>query len=569
MTPDITTVIFNASVLTMDPDQPHASAVAIADGRIVAVGATDKIAALAGSATLSIDAKGATLLPGFVESHCHVFMGGAELGHLQLGGLEGFDAVQQAVRAFAAAHPDRGILMAQGANYELFGHPTTRHDLDRLLPDRPFAMTATDHHTIWANTAALQAADLLDGHHTPPGSEVVMGKDGKATGELREPPAYEPVAALTGEGRATLGLRTGGEPETEPSDAERAADRAMITRALDHLARHGVTTAVNMDGNLYTLQLLRELQDDGALSARVKVAFHFKPSMDLDALDKAAAMARDWQGDWLTSGFVKMFMDGVIDSGTAVMLHDYPDQPDWRGDPLFAPGRFAAIATEADRRGLQIAVHAIGDGAVQSVIDGYAAAQKANGVRDSRHRIEHIELIDPADVPRLGALGIVASVQPPHPPGAMDFPLEPTIHKIGRNRWPDAYRWRTLVEEGAAIAFGSDWPVADISPLRGIKAALTRKRWDDTLQDERLDLADTLAAYTRGGAYAAHVDTDRGMLKAGFLADLVLLSGDVEKVAPDAVDTLDVAMTICGGKVVYERGAAIGGQTVGPNHGGR
>jgi predicted amidohydrolase YtcJ len=202
---------------------------------------------------------------------------------------------------------------------------------------------------------------------------------------------------------------------------------------------------------------------------------------------------------------------------------------------------------------LQLAVHAIGDAAVRSVIDGYAAARYYNGARDSRHRIEHIELIDPQDVPRLGQLGIVASMQPPHVPGAMDFALQPTLDCIGRQRWADAYRWRTLSEAGTRIAFSSDWPVADVSVLRGIKAALTRPRWAEDLQDERLSLLNTLAAYTVGGAYAIHAEHERGQLIPGFLADIVILTGDIETTAPDAIDTLAVAMTLCAGQVVYSR----------------
>ena len=545
-------ILSNARVLTMDQDNPRAEAVALREGRILAVGSSDEIARLAGADTELIDAHGATVLPGFIESHVHLFMGGAELGHLQLGGITGFDAVAEKIQAFAAANPGRPMLMAQGADYAIFGRSATRRDLDRVLPDRPFAMASADHHTVWANTAALSAAGLLQGRRTPPGSEVVMGDDGTATGELCEPEAFNPVVNLTGEDRATLGLRTGGEPDPAPTPAERAADREIIARALAHLARHGITSAVNMDGNLYTLEVLRELQEAGRLTARVKVAFHFKPFMDLDALDKASAMARDWRGDWLTSGFVKLFMDGVLDSGTAVRLDEYPDRPGWRGEPLFEPERFKEIAVEIDRRGLQIAVHAIGDGAVRAVIDGYEAARAANGPRDSRHRIEHIELIDPADVPRFGVLGITASMQPPHPPGAMDFPLEPTIRKIGHNRWPDAFRWRSLRDAGAAIAFASDWPVSDVSVLRGIKAALTRKRWTEGLQDERLDLMDTLAAYTIGGARAAHAEDRKGILKPGHLADLVLLTSDIEAAAPDEIDTLDVALTVCGGRIVHD-----------------
>ena len=549
MTADL--IITNAHILTMDDSKPRASAIASKDGRIIAVGTSAEIRALCDRATEVIDAHGATLLPGFVESHCHLFMGGAELSHLQLGGMTGFDAVSRAIRDFAGAAPLRPMLMAQGAAYLIFGRPATRHDLDRILPDRPFAMASPDHHTMWANTAALAAAGILQGCETPAGSEVVLDADGTATGELREPPAFAMVAALTGEARSVLGLTTGGEPVPAPTAVERRADREILARALGHLAHHGITSAINMDGNLYTLELLRELQCEGRLTARVKVAFHMKPFMDLSALDKAEAMAKAWGGEWLTSGFVKMFMDGVIDNGTAFMLNDYPGKPGWRGEPLFDPAQFARIAVEADRRGLQIAVHAIGDAAVRTVLDGYEMTERTNGRRESRHRIEHIELIDPADMPRLGRLGVVSSIQPPHLPGAMDIPLEPTATLIPRDRWKDAYLWRSLVKAGAPIAFGSDWPVANISPLLGIRAALSRKPWAGGLQDERIGLMPTLAAYTRGGAFAAHCDHVVGVLRVGMLADMVLLSDDIETVAADDMVDLSVAATISGGRVVY------------------
>ena len=546
-------IVTNARILTMDEDAPRAEALAIGDGHILAIGGAAEIMALSGPHTEVIDARGATLLPGFVESHCHIFMGGAELGHLQLAGVTGFKDVALAIRTYAEAQPGTSILVAQGVDYAIFGRPTTREDLDRIVPNRPLALVAGDHHTVWANTAALNAAGLLPGRRTPPGSEVVMGADGLASGELRERPAFDPVMAMAGLVRPSLGLATGGEPERPPSPAERMADREMLAAGLNHLASHGITSAVNMDGNLYTLELLRELQDAGRLPVRVKVAFHFKPWMDLAMLDKAEAMARDWRGDWLSSGFVKMFMDGVIDSGTALTLEDYPGRPGWRGEPLFEPGWFAQVATEADRRGLQIAVHAIGDGAVRTVLDGYEAARRANGTRDSRHRIEHIELIHPDDVPRLRALGVVASVQPPHPPGVMDLPLEPTVGQIPRHRWKDAYRWKSL---GAPLAFASDWPVSDVAVLRGIRAAVCRKPWTEDLPDERVGLMGTLAAYTRGGAWAAHVEERTGRLRPGLLADMVILSGDIEAASPEEIDRLAVALTICGGRITYRAGTA-------------
>ena len=549
MTPDL--IVTNARVLTMDASNPRAEAVVMTAGKIAFVGARRDAEAMAGSSTRMIDARGRTVVPGFVESHLHLVLGGAELAHLQIGGVQGFEALRDAFRTFAAKHPDRPLLMAQGADYAMLDHPMTRADLDAMLPDRPIAITAADHHTVWANTAALKAAGILHGLETPHGHEVVIGDDGLATGELREFEAFAPLIALGGEARLNLGIATGGEPSPWPSDAERAIDRAKVVMGLRHCAAHGITSMVNMDGNLYTLTLLKEMQAAGDLLARVKVPFHFKPHMDFSELARAEQITRDFNDDWLSSGFVKMFMDGVMDSGTAFMLTDYPDAPGHRSEALFSHARFCEIATEIDRRGLQIAVHAIGDAAVRQTIDGFEAAQKANGKRDSRHRIEHIELIDPADVSRLGALGITASLQPPHPPAAMDFPMFPTMNKIAKERWKDAYTWNTLAKAGATVVFSSDWPVSDVSVLRGIKAARTRKPYPSAC-DERLGLMETLHAYTAGGAWAAHREHVTGKLRSGLAADLVMLGFNLEKTQAEMFDQQSIALTICGGRITHE-----------------
>ena len=550
-------ILWNARVLTMDPDCARAEAVAVAGGQIVAVGGGE-VLALAGPQTQLIDCGGRTLLPGFVESHLHLVLGGAELQHLQIGGLVGLEPLRAAFVHFAAARPDQVLLIAQGAAYGLLGHATTRHDLDAVLADRPIALMAPDHHTMWANTKALTLAGLLHGAKMPTGHEVVIGPDGTATGELREFEAFGPIIAMGGEYRLNLGIATGGEPDPWPTDAERAVDKAKIAAGLAHCAAHGITSMVNMDGNRYTLQLLREMQQEGRLTARVKVPFHFKPHMTVSELDRASAMTAEYSDDWLSCGFVKMFMDGVVDSGTAYMLNDYPGMVGHRSAPLFDPQRFNDICVEIDRRGLQIAVHAIGDAAVRQTIDGYAAALAANGPRDARHRIEHIELIDPADIPRLGLLAITASVQPPHPPGAMEFPLEPTLTEmIGVARWQDAYLWKTLRDHGAPIAYASDWPVTDVSVMRGLQAALTRRPFNAACQDERLSLMDSLYAYTAGGARAAHLEHVTGRLTPGLAADLVLLAGDIEQIAVTDFGQTGIAMTIAGGKITH-RGVDFG-----------
>lgn len=545
-------IITNAKVLTMDEGRPRAEAVALGGGRILAVGSRGEVERLAGPGVRVVDAGGRTLLPGFVESHLHLVLGGNELSQLQLGGVAGFDDLARAFRAYAAQNPDLPMLMAQGAAYEILDHPVTRADLDLIIDDRPIAMMSPDHHTVWANTAALEAAGILDGAPMPPGHVVVMAADGTATGELLEFEAFSPVLALTGDLHLQLGIATGGEPDPWPDAAQRAKDKAKVAAGLAHCAAQGITSMVNMDGNRYTCVLLQEMEAEGRLTARVKVPFHFKPHMELAELERASAMAAEFTGDWVTSGFVKMFMDGVVDSRTAFMLHDYPGTRE-RGEPLFEAERFKEICAEIDRRGLQIAVHAIGDGAVRQTIDGYEAARVANGPRDSRHRIEHIELIDRADVPRLGRLGITASVQPPHPPGAMDFPMSSMEHVFHRERWRDAYLTRTLAEEGAALAFASDWPVTDVSVMRGIQAALTRVPYQGC-QDERVGLMEVLRAYTAGGAWAAQMEGQTGTLREGLAADLVLIDGDIETIQAEDLGRTGIALTIAGGRVTHDGG---------------
>jgi predicted amidohydrolase YtcJ len=360
------------------------------------------------------------------------------------------------------------------------------------------------------------------------------------------------VLDLAGESRVRLGLATGGEPEPMPTAAERAADRDIMRRGLAWCARHGITSIQNMDGNLYQLELLAEIEAEEGLPCRVQIPFHYKNFMTLDMLDKATVMAERYNSEWLSSGMVKVFYDGVLDSWTAVMVEPYADRPDWVGEPLFTPRQFAELAVAVDRRGLQMAVHSIGDGAVRAVLDGYEAAEKANGKRDSRHRVEHIEVVTAADVPRFETLGVIASMQPPHPPGAMDFPLEPTVSRIGQARWPLSYAWRTLKNAGARVVFASDWPVSPIDPILGIKAAVLRKPWAKTDPDQSFSLHEAIAGYTVEGAYAEFMEHHKGRLKPGYLADLVVLSADIEAIAPEDLHTVRPVTTVCGGKVTYQ-----------------
>ena len=544
-------VVVNGRVLTMDDDNPVAEAVAVKDGVIVAIGNRASIEELKGPTTKVVDAQGGSVLPGFIEAHMHLFGGAAELDNLHLAGVHGFDALRDAIQDFAAKRPDARLLIGAGVDYAILPEPVTRHDLDRIIPDRPFAMSASDHHTMWANTKALEEAGLLHGRQVGQGNEVVMGADGLAAGELREGEAFGPVLDHYGASRTRLGLE-GAEPDPYPSAEELAADRDLMHRGLAWCAKHGITSIQNMDGNLYQLELLAGLEKEGRLLCRTKIPFHFKNFMKLDMLEKASRMAATYKSEWLSSGMVKVFYDGVLDSWTAVMVDDYADRPGWRGEPLFSPEHFAEVAVEADRRGLQIAVHSIGDGAVRAVLDGYQAAAKKNGRRDSRHRVEHIEVITAPDVPRFAELGVLASMQPAHPPGAMNFPMEPTISRIGRDKWPLSYAWRTLKNAGARVVFASDWPVSPVDPILSIQAAVMRKPWAEGMPDQSFSLREAIQGYTVEGAYAEFMEDRKGRLKTGYLGDIVVLSADIEATAPEALHTVHPVTTICGGKITYQ-----------------
>ncbi len=548
------TIIINARVMTMDPARPSAEAIAIDGESIIAVGSNEHVRHTAGPDTKVIDAGRASVLPGFIECHLHLFAGAAELAHLQLGEVKGREALRAAILDYAATRKAEPLLMAQGAVYTILSEHERldRHILDSIISDQPFMMAAADHHTVWANTIALERAGILKGKMLGPGNEIVMGPDGLANGELREMEAFQPIFDLAGGRRERFGLSTGGEPDPPPTAAEWAKDIEIMKRGLAYCAEHGITSVQNMDGNLAQLELLSAIEDEDELICRVEVPFHFKNFMDVSKLDKASMMAKIYRGEWLKSGYVKLLYDGVLEGWTAIMVDPYSDKPDERPKPLFSPERFRALAVEIDKRGLQIAVHAIGDGAVRAVLDGYEAAAKANGRRDSRHRIEHIEVVHPSDIPRFRELGVIASMQPRHCPGTLGLPLEPILTSIGPHRWPYAYAWQTLREAGARLAFATDWPVSPIDPMASIEAAMTRRALGPGLKDQRQSLHDSIAAYTVDGAYAEFMEHRKGALKPGMLADIVIMNGDLEAAEAEGISKIRPAMTICGGPVTYQ-----------------
>ena len=551
-TPDL--IILNGSLLTFDVATPKASALAIRGDKIMAVGNTDDIRGLAGAETKIIDAAGGTVMPGFIDSHVHLFGGAAELGMLDLRETMGADALTKALRTFAAEHPEEPLLMGVAADYEVLGPgvTTTRQDLDRILSERPVALMSADHHTVWANTIALEKAGILHGAIVPPGSEVVMAGDGTAQGQLNETGAFGPVLRLSQlGGRDLLGYVTGADPEPPATPKERAFDKEVILRGLNHCATHGITGLHNMDGNFYQLELLSELEAEGRLPIRVQVPMHLKNTDPLDRLEEADEMRRRFASDMVWSGRVKMFMDGVLDSYTALMLSPYPGKPESVGDAVFTAEHFNEACIRADAMGLQLSTHAIGDGAVRRTLDGYEAARNANSARDSRHRIEHIEVIDPVDLPRLAALNVVASLQPLHSPAGGLFSPYSAGDILTAEQIPFAFAWNKIRESGAKICFSTDWPVVPVDTMMTVAGAVNCSKLPSPWLDNRQSLMATLSAYTHDNAWLEFNEHRKGRLKPGYLADIAILEQDLFSIEENQLAHARVGATICGGKISY------------------
>ena len=547
-------IIKNARIITMNKAQPFAQSLAVSGNKIIAIGSNEDVAGLRAKHTKIIDAQGKSVIPGIIEGHVHLFGGAAELGGLMVSNVKSFREFHDSVSQYCKNHPNDKIVIAHGIAHESLGKdgPITRQMLDKIVPDLPFYVNCFDHHTVWANTKALEAAGIMRGRELPVGNEIVLDSEGNATGELKEPAAFMPVQELgpTG-GREFLGMNTGENPVPPATPSMRANDEALMKKGIAYANSLGITTMHNMDGNWYQLELLKNILDRGELNARMEIPFHQKNYFEIARVDEAADMHAQYSlakkgGDMLHSGRVKIFMDGVMETLTALMLDDYPGHPGNIGAPLFTASQFNELATRIDKHKLQISVHAIGDGAVRRTLDGYEVAQKTNGIRDSRHRIEHIELIAAVDIPRLKQLGVIASLQPMAGVGVPWAPKEPILSRLGE-KLPLSYPWQTIRNSGATVAFSSDWPVAPLDPFLGMRAAMTCDHFG-----QNQNLMDTLHGFTAAGAIMDFTEDRKGMLKVGYLADIAVLNSDLERTAAEEMDGVKPVMTVCDGRVVFE-----------------
>jgi hypothetical protein len=528
MTQNADLIITNANVFTSDSSNPRAQAVAVQGKRIVYVGDNKGAEKLRGESTRVIDGQGRALTAGFIDSHFHLLWGSIWMGSAQLYEAKTIDEVKQIMQDFAAQNKTADWVDGRGIKYNIIA---SRHELDEAVPDRPVYINAYDGHTSWANTKALELAGILNpGKEAPGNGVIVRDEKGIATGELRE---------------TAMGLVT--ELMPEPSAARK---RELLKMAIKKINSTGVTSVHNMNGDMDELMFYAALEDAGEMTLRVYTPLWVKPEMKEEELKEAAEMAKI-QGDFARGGCVKFFMDGVWESYTALNLEPYADNPDAKVDGIYSAEHFTRMAAACDKLGLQIFVHCCGDGAVRRVLDGYEAVQKLNGKRDSRHRVEHIEVIHPNDMPRFKQLDVIASMQTSHAPFSMkEGDVWP--QRVGEDRWKYSFAWRDVKNAGARMALGSDWTVAPFDPLINMHVAFNREKWQESDPDQRLTLEEALLGYTRDAAYAEFKENEKGQVKEGYLADLVLFSHDLFNYPLEKILEAKAVMTIVDGKIVHE-----------------
>jgi predicted amidohydrolase YtcJ len=525
-------LITGTRVRTLNPGQPIACAVAAHGGRIVAVGDDAAILARRAPRTRVIDGRGRVVVPGLVDAHCHPLWGARAMRDADLSAASGLDDALARLAAAAAALPQAAWVVGHGLRREWFARAPGGAVLDAAAGGRPAFVSFADGHGALANRAARERAGVDGPRVFADASEIVCDAAGDPTGELREPSAMEAVRA-----------------HIPPLDAARR--RAVYRAQFERMAAHGLVAGHVMDdapGDLDDLVALEEVAD---LPVRLIIHIWLQPGMDDDGIAEAIVRAGRSGRRW-RSGAVKLFLDGVVEQGTAWL--GAPDATGRETAPNWpAPTRYAEVVERCVAAGLGCATHAIGDRAIRTALDAYAAAL-------ARHpgqvpcRIEHVELCDPRDLGRFAARGVIASMQPIHVGAAAGAPTMAFANRLDAPRrewgWPCA----DLARAGAVLAFGSDWPVAELDPRLGLMWA-RRRRPPGTSgpgyrDDQAVDAQTALWAYTRGAAVAAG-DPHGGMIAVGAPADLTVFGGDPVECAVDELPELPIIATVVAGEIVH------------------
>src|SRR2546426_128262 len=527
-------IIVNGNIRTMDRSHPTAEAIAINGNRIIAVGSNDEIEKLAGANTKVIDAKGQLVLPGFNDAHVHFMSGGSQLSSVDLRDANTPQEFAERIRDFAGKLPKGRWITGGDWDHERWPDAKlpTKELIDRYTPDTPVFVNRLDGHMALANSLALKLAGVTRETKDPPGGVVVRdSKTGEPTGILKDAAqsfVWKVIPAASFEEKV-------------------AAARA----ATNHAASLGVTSVQDMSAGA-DVGVYQTLLDRGELKTRVYAVW---PLPGWDRLARTGVRAHFGSAVLRTGGF-KGFADGSLGSTTALFFDPYNDAPDTRGipsDEMFPEGAMLERVRGADRASLQVIIHAIGDHENDNILSFYERVEKENGDRDRRFRIEHAQHLRPQDITRFARDKVIASMQPYH---AIDDGRW-AEKRIGPERAKTTYAFRSLLDSGATLAFGTDWTVAPLDPLLSIYAAVTRRTLDGKhpkgwIPEQKISVEDAVRAYTVGSAFAEFQEKEKGTITAGKLADMVILSRDIFQIDAQEIEKVNVLMTLVDGRVVYE-----------------
>jgi len=525
-------VLLNGKIYTADARDRFVEAVAVKEGVIAGLGSSRKMEDWIGPSTEVLDVGEHLVTPGFIDAHCHFASGGKSLIYLNFRGVGSLEKIQDRVAARVKKLAPGAPVFGGQFDHTLFPGQKwpCKEDLDEVSPHNPVVIRRIDGHSVWVNSLALELSGIDASTPDPFGGEIVRdSRTGNPTGILKE---------------AAAGLLEVPRPDNHSSLEE------DIKRGLDHAAALGITglhTASGMD----ELKIYRKLDRGGDLTLRV---YGWLSYGEIDAcIEKGIRQGKG--DDKVKTGFLKIFVDGTISSSTALLFEPFSDEPGEAGLPQHKEEELYALVEKAHEHGFQVGMHAIGDRAVRWALNAVERAQRKHGLKGLRHRIEHVSLLHPDDVPRFRAMGVIPSMQPTF----CTTDLMYCEQRFGKERCREVYVWKSLLENGALPAFGTDWPVEPLDPMRGLYSCVTRKSIDFGVPEngwfpgQCLTMAEAVRHYTFGSAHAAFEEDLKGTLEKGKLADMAVLSKDLFTIDAEEILSTEVLFTILGGRIVYRR----------------
>jgi len=527
-------ILTNGKIWTVDQTRPRAQAIAIWQGKILAVGTTAEIRSLIGSETEVLDLDGKLVLPGFHDNHTHFVQGGFWLTGVKLKDSENEEEFGRRLAAKSKELPPGAWITGGTWDHDNWpgGNLPTAELIDRFVPNRPVFVSRYDGHMSVANSLAMRMAGVSATIPDPPGGVIVRKPGSRVPAGVLKDTAQEMVYRVI--------------PERSVAEVRQA-----IGAALAEARRVGVTSLEDMNLNPRTLRIYQDLLREGKLTARINGRWAMSRWRELADM----GITRNFtNNDWIKIGGLKEYVDGSLGSSTALFFEPYIQDPSTSGVYTTPPAVLKRNILEADRAGLHLAIHAIGDRANSELLDIFEEAINTNGRRDRRFRIEHAQHIDPKDFERFAELGVIACVQPYH---AIDDGRW-AEKRIGHERGKTTYPFRTFLDSGVKLSFGSDWTVAPLNPILGIDAAVTRRTTDGAnpegwFPEQKITVEEAIEAYTLTSAYASFEDHIKGSIAPGKLADMVVLAEDILTIPVNAIPKVEVLYTIVGGRVVYTK----------------